>query len=59
VLTKCIFVDFTRIVINDFAVDDISQPIVHIHSNRVGHTNEQVDKETSFPDRQNLLLRFQ
>ena len=48
VFTKCVFIDVTRVVVDDFAVNNVSQMMIHVHGNRVGHTNEQVHEETSF-----------
>jgi len=46
--TKCVFIDVAGVVVDDFAVNDVSQMMIHVHGNRVGHTNKQVHEETSF-----------
>ena len=52
-LTECIFIRIARIVVEDFTVNNISNPLVHVHGNTVRHPNKQVDKETSLPVRTN------
>lgn len=50
ILTKSILVRVARIIIQNSAVNHITQTFVHIHSNLVWYANKQVHKETFFPE---------
>jgi len=53
--TERVFVNVAGVIVDDLAVDNVAETVVHVNRDRVGHSNKQINKEASLPVNQQIL----